>query len=81
MKHGDFHVGLEFVGSGGFWWRCTDVGTRTVVAIHLVELVPGLEIAQLGIGQHPPCPSSALNTMSEKLVKIPLLIFKNNGLQ
>lgn len=35
MKHADFHVGLEFVGSGGFWWRCTDVGTRTVVAIRL----------------------------------------------
>lgn len=35
MKHADFHIGLEFVASAGFWWRCTDVGTRTIVAIQL----------------------------------------------
>lgn len=35
MKHVEFHKGLEFVGTGGFRWRCTDVGTRTVVAIRL----------------------------------------------
>lgn len=35
MKHAEFHRGLEFVGSGGFRWRCTDVGTRTIVAIRL----------------------------------------------
>lgn len=35
MKHADFHMGLEFLGSGGFRWRCTDVGTRTIVAIRL----------------------------------------------
>ncbi|NII11052.1 hypothetical protein [Oleiagrimonas sp. C23AA] len=35
MKHADFHIGLEFVGSAGFRWRCTDVGTRTILAIHL----------------------------------------------
>jgi len=35
MKHADFHVGLEFVGRAGFRWRCTDVGTRTILAIQL----------------------------------------------
>jgi hypothetical protein len=35
MKHSDFHIGLEFLGLAGFRWRCTDVGTRTVVAIQL----------------------------------------------
>jgi hypothetical protein len=36
MKPSDFCIGLEFV-CGPFWWRCTDVGTRTVTAIRLVE--------------------------------------------
>jgi hypothetical protein len=35
VKHADFHIGLEFVGSAGFRWRCTDVSTRTILAIHL----------------------------------------------
>jgi hypothetical protein len=35
MKPIDFHIGLEFLGTAGFRWRCTDVGTRTVVAIRL----------------------------------------------
>ncbi|MDH6153670.1 MULTISPECIES: hypothetical protein [Paraburkholderia] len=35
MKHSDFHIGLEFLGSAGFRWRCTDVGTRTILAIQL----------------------------------------------
>jgi len=35
MKHSDFYIGLEFMGIAGFWWRCTDVGTRTVTAIQL----------------------------------------------
>ena len=34
MKHSDFRIGLEFVTPAG-GWRCTDVGTRTVVAIRL----------------------------------------------
>ena len=34
MKHLDFHIGLEFfTGSGK--WRCTDIGTRVIVAISL----------------------------------------------
>jgi hypothetical protein len=35
MKHSDFHIGLEFMGPAGFWWRCTDVGTRSILAIQL----------------------------------------------
>jgi hypothetical protein len=32
VKHADFHIGKEFyTGSGR--WRCTDVGTRVIVAI------------------------------------------------
>jgi len=34
MKHSDFHIGMAFTTSDGeFHWRCTDVGTRTIVAI------------------------------------------------
>lgn len=35
MKHTDFYIGLEFVGGASFLWRCTDVGTRTILAIRL----------------------------------------------
>jgi len=35
MQHSDFHIGLEFFASAGFRWRCTDVGSRTIVAIRL----------------------------------------------
>lgn len=35
MKLADFHIGLEFLGSASFRWRCTDVGTRTIAAIQL----------------------------------------------
>jgi hypothetical protein len=34
MEHGDFHIGLEFWMSGS-QWRCTDVGTRVIVAIRI----------------------------------------------
>ena len=39
MKLADFYIGLEFI-EGPFCWRCTDVGTRTVVAIRLTENNP-----------------------------------------
>lgn len=35
MKHADFHIGLEFLASAGFKWRCTDIGTRTISAIRI----------------------------------------------
>ena len=34
MKHSDFHIGTEFFTVAGKW-RCTDVGTRVIVAISL----------------------------------------------
>ena len=37
MKLTDFYIGLEFFASAGFVWRCTDVGTRTITAIHIEE--------------------------------------------
>lgn len=37
MKHSDFLIGGEFKTLAGRW-RCTDVGTRTIVAIR-VDLV------------------------------------------
>lgn len=35
MKLPDFYIGLEFIASAGYRWRCTDVGARTIVAIRL----------------------------------------------
>jgi hypothetical protein len=34
MQHSDFSIGCEFVTPTGRW-RCTDIGTRTVIAIRL----------------------------------------------
>jgi hypothetical protein len=34
VQHADFHIGLEFFTRAGKW-RCTDVGTRVIVAISL----------------------------------------------
>ena len=34
MRHSDFSIGLEFFTAIGRW-RCTDVGTRVIVAIRL----------------------------------------------
>ena len=34
MKHAEFKVGEEFWCGGG-QWRCTDIGTRTIVAVRL----------------------------------------------
>ena len=34
MKHSDFEVGVEFFTATGKW-RCTDLGSRTVIAIQL----------------------------------------------
>lgn len=33
-------MGLEFIGSAGLRWRCTDVGKRTVLAIPLERKNP-----------------------------------------
>ena len=34
MKHSKFKIGTEFL-TGSGRWRCTDVGTRTIIAIKL----------------------------------------------
>ena len=36
MKPMDFHIDLEFI-EGPFWWRRTDIGTRSIAAIQFVE--------------------------------------------
>lgn len=35
MKYCDFSIGLEFMSLGGLRYRCTDIGTRTILAISL----------------------------------------------
>jgi hypothetical protein len=45
MKHSDFSLGCEFMTAVGRW-RCTDIGTRTIVAIR----VDPVEIASLENG-------------------------------
>lgn len=34
MNHGDFRLGIEFYTASGKW-RCTDIGSRTILAIKL----------------------------------------------
>ncbi|HJY34937.1 MAG TPA: hypothetical protein VJ260_08790 [Vicinamibacterales bacterium] len=34
MEHSDFHIGEAFWTATGEW-RCTDVGTRTIVAVKI----------------------------------------------
>jgi hypothetical protein len=39
MRHEEFKIGMEFTTADGLArWRCTDIGTRVIVAI---EIVPG----------------------------------------
>lgn len=40
MQHSDFKIGTEFTTVTGRW-RCTDVGTRVITAIHLDNPVVG----------------------------------------
>ena len=48
MHHTEFAIGVEFW-CGGSRWRCTDVGTRVIVAISLEpHEVVGTKVAQLG---------------------------------
>jgi len=37
MKHSDFSTGLEFY-TGEAKWRCTDIGTRTIIAIRVDQV-------------------------------------------
>jgi len=38
MEHSDFHIGCEFTTDTGRW-RCTDIGTRVIVAIKIDPVV------------------------------------------
>jgi len=42
MKHYEFSIGMEFMSSGGLRYRCTDIGTRTIMAISLEVTDPKL---------------------------------------
>ena len=37
MTHGDFSIGCAFLAGGGKRWRCTDIGTRVIVAVCLED--------------------------------------------
>lgn len=40
MQHSDFIIGGKFW-CGGWHWRCTDIGTRTIVAIRIDRVEVG----------------------------------------
>ena len=40
MRHAAFRIGAEFR-CGGRLWRCTDIGTRTIVAIRIDRVEVG----------------------------------------
>ena len=46
MKHADFKIGGEFW-CGGKRWRCTDIGTRTIVAIRVDKVEVASNIPEL----------------------------------
>jgi hypothetical protein len=46
MKLADFVIGQEFW-CGGRQWRCSDIGTRTIVAIRLDEVRVGSDRPEL----------------------------------
>ncbi|CAE6823378.1 hypothetical protein R70006_06315 [Paraburkholderia domus] len=39
MLHSDFQIGTEFYSESGLW-RCTDVGSRTIVAVKVKDGYP-----------------------------------------
>ena len=39
FAHSDFRIGTEFYTETGLW-RCTDVGTRTIVAVKITDGYP-----------------------------------------
>jgi hypothetical protein len=46
MKHSDFQIGAEFW-CGGRQWRCTDIGTRTIIAIRVDSVEVGSNAPEL----------------------------------
>jgi hypothetical protein len=41
MRHAEFKIGGTFRCGGGRLWRCTDIGTRTIVAIRIDRVEVG----------------------------------------
>jgi hypothetical protein len=39
IDHSEFQIGIEFYTESGLW-RCTDVGTRTIVAVRVEDGYP-----------------------------------------
>lgn len=39
MEHSEFQIGTEFYTESGLW-RCTDVGSRTIVAVQVHDGYP-----------------------------------------
>ncbi|MCI0146672.1 hypothetical protein KNO81_12315 [Paraburkholderia sediminicola] len=35
MEHSEFEIGTEFYSGATTLWRCTDVGSRTIVAVEV----------------------------------------------
>jgi hypothetical protein len=46
LKHADFKIGREFW-CAGKRWRCTDIGTRTIVAIRVDQVELGSNVPKL----------------------------------
>jgi len=57
FAHSDFRIGTEFYTESGLW-RCTDVGTRTIVAVKIEDGYPSPE-------HHPPF-SDAVETVFDE---------------
>lgn len=60
MKRSDFTIGREFW-CGGKRWRCTDVGTRVIVAICLEPH----EIVTIEPGERPSAPSREIRSITD----------------
>ena len=45
MRHADFKIGEEFW-CGGRQWRCTDLGTRTIVAMRIDHVEVGSDVPE-----------------------------------
>ena len=68
MKHSEFQIGTEFFTAEGKW-RCTDVGTRVIVAISLEprEIVRA-QYSESGEGTgHGAANSTEVSTVAQKL--------------
>lgn len=54
MKKDDFKIGLEFT-DGHLWYRCTDIGTRTVLGVCVIDFRTHTRIPQSLLEETPTC--------------------------